>query len=131
VLSMDVHPEVPTIPGDYLRLRQILLNILSNAIKFTPRGGSVSVTLNFTETIAEILVTDSGCGISEEDLDRVMLPFVQAASSLSRKFPGSGLGLPISRELCSLHDGALEIDSAEGKGTIVRISLPRSNSLGA
>jgi PAS domain S-box-containing protein len=125
MFSIDIPPESPEIVGDFLKLKQVLLNIISNAIKFTPNGGSVSVALNFTETTAEILVADTGCGIAEEDLGRVMLPFVQAASSFTRKFQGSGLGLPIAHELCKLHGGSLEIESTEGKGTAVRISLPR------
>ncbi|MDB5395505.1 MAG: domain S-box protein [Rhodospirillales bacterium] len=128
-VSVATLPEYPHVRGDYLKLKQVLLNILSNAIKFTPRGGTVCVSLRLTETAALILVEDNGCGIPEADLERVVLPFVQAASSLSRKFEGSGLGLSIARGLCHLHGGALEIDSTEGEGTTVQILLPRSTSL--
>jgi PAS domain S-box-containing protein len=124
-LSADLPEECPEIPGDFLKLKQVLLNILSNAVKFTPPGGRISTQVAFTPGLALITVTDTGCGISEADLKRVMLPFVQVEASLSRKFPGSGLGLSIARSLCKLHGGTLTIDSVEGQGTAVRISLPR------
>jgi PAS domain S-box-containing protein len=127
-LSADIPAACPKIDGDYLKLKQVLLNIVSNAIKFTPSGGTVNVDLHFTESDATITVNDTGCGIPNRDLERVMLPFVQVENSMSRKFGGSGLGLPIARELCSLHGGSLEIDSVEGQGTEVRISLPLSDS---
>jgi two-component system, cell cycle sensor histidine kinase PleC len=127
-LSADIPAACPKIGGDYLKLKQVLLNIVSNAIKFTPSGGTVNVDLRFTESDATITVNDTGCGIPNRDLERVMLPFVQVENSMSRKFGGSGLGLPIARELCSLHGGSLEIDSVEGQGTKVCISLPLSNS---
>ena len=103
----------------------MLLNILSNAIKFTPAGGVVTIEASATEKGAEIKVADTGCGISEADLERVLQPFVQVENSLSRRFPGSGLGLSIARELCALHGGRLDIASVEGEGTTVRIILPR------
>jgi two-component system cell cycle sensor histidine kinase PleC len=86
------------------------------------------VGLRATETDAVITVRDTGCGISESDLERVVLPFVQVGSTLSRKFGGNELGLSIARELCSLHGGRLDIDSVEGQGTTVRISLRLANS---
>jgi PAS domain S-box-containing protein len=114
------------IPGDYLKLKQVLLNIFSNAIKFTPAGGKICIGLGFTQAEAVITVTDTGCGIPEGDIERVMLPFVQVGNTFSRKYGGSGLGLSIARELCSLHGGTLSIASVEGQGTTVRISLPLS-----
>ena len=102
----------------------MLLNILSNAIKFTPAGGRVAVRVSFTRSRAAVVVSDTGCGIPAADLKRVTLPFVQVASSLSRKYGGSGLGLSIARQLCTLHGGNLTIRSTEGKGTTVRITLP-------
>ncbi len=124
-LSTDIPDECPDIKGDFLKLKQVLLNLLSNAVKFTPAGGQVVTRVSFSPDTAVIEVADTGCGISEADLERVMLPFVQAENSLSRRFPGSGLGLSIARELCSLHRGTLSINSAVDRGTTVRISLPR------
>ena len=124
-LSTEIPDECPDIKGDFLKLKQVLLNVLSNAVKFTPAGGQVVTRVSFGPDTAVIEVADTGCGISEVDLERVMLPFFQAENSLSRRFPGSGLGLSIARELCSLHRGTLSIDSEVGRGTTIRISLPR------
>jgi PAS domain S-box-containing protein len=114
----------PEIRGDFLKLKQVLLNIFSNAIKFTPAGGKITVRVSFTNMRAAVSVSDTGCGIPVADLKRVTLPFVQVANSLSRKYGGSGLGLSIARQLCLLHGGSLSIRSVEGKGTTVRIALP-------
>ena len=123
-VSTEIPDDCPEIRGDFLKLKQVLLNIFSNAIKFTPPEGKMTVRLGFTRTQASITVSDTGCGIPAADLHRVTMPFVQVASSLSRKYGGSGLGLSIARQLCSLHGGRLSIRSVEGKGTTVRISLP-------
>jgi PAS domain S-box-containing protein len=125
-ISTDIPVDHPDIPGDYLKLKQVLLNIFSNAIKFTPADGKISIALRFTKAKAVITVTDTGCGIPGCDIERVMLPFVQVGNTLSRKYGGSGLGLSIARELCVLHGGMLRIASVEGQGTTVRISLPVS-----
>jgi len=124
-LRVNLPPDRLEITADHLKLKQVLLNILSNAIKFTPAGGVVTIEASATEKGAEIKVADTGCGISEADLERVLQPFVQVENSLSRRFPGSGLGLSIARELCALHGGRLDIASVEGEGTTVRIILPR------
>ncbi len=124
IVTADVPRECPEIRGDYLKLKQVLLNIFSNAIKFTPPDGKIFVRVSFNATQAVIAVSDTGCGIPAQDLKRVTLPFVQVANSLSRKYGGSGLGLSIARQLCELHRGRLTIRSVEGKGTTVRIALP-------
>jgi PAS domain S-box-containing protein len=123
-VSTDIPDTCPEVRGDFLKLKQILLNIFSNAIKFTPPNGKMTVRVSFTRTQALISVSDTGCGIPAADLKRVALPFVQVANSLSRKYGGSGLGLSIARQLCALHGGRLAIRSIEGIGTTVRIVLP-------
>ncbi|MDB5395926.1 MAG: domain S-box protein [Rhodospirillales bacterium] len=127
-LSADLPPGRPEIPGDFLKLKQVLLNVYSNAIKFTPSGGQITTQVLLTPDQALITVSDTGCGISEADLKRVTLPFVQVETALSRKHSGSGLGLSIARELCKLHGGRLTIESVEGQGTTVQIVLPRQIS---
>jgi two-component system, cell cycle sensor histidine kinase PleC len=122
---VDIPDDCPDIPGDFLKLKQVLLNILSNAVKFTPAGGTIATGVSCAGDITVITITDTGCGISESDLSRVMQPFVQADNSLSRRFEGSGLGLSIAQEYCRLHGGSLQIDSVEGQGTTVQIALPR------
>jgi len=113
------------IDGDYVKLKQVMLNVLSNAIKFTPPGGMVRVYTSDTSAGIGITVADTGCGIAEADLARIAQPFVQVESTLSRKHAGTGLGLSIAKKLCELHGGELVITSAEGKGTTVSIVLPR------
>jgi len=125
VLSAQIPADCPEIPGDFLKLKQVLLNVLSNAVKFTPPGGRISVSVSFDDDFATITVVDTGCGISKADLMRVLHPFVQAENSLSRRHQGSGLGLSIAQEFCNLHNGSLTIDSVESQGTTVRIALPR------
>jgi PAS domain S-box-containing protein len=120
----DIPVAYREIPGDLLKLKQVMLNIFSNAIKFTPPGGKIAVGVAYTATQAVVTVSDTGCGIAEADLERVTQPFVQVGNTLSRKYGGSGLGLSIAQQLCSLHGGRLTIRSTEGKGTTVRISLP-------
>jgi PAS domain S-box-containing protein len=124
-LVTDLPPSCPDIQGDFMKLKQVLLNILSNAIKFTPTGGQIETCVVFSDDTAIIAIRDTGVGIAAADLERVTLPFFQVENTLSRKFAGSGLGLSIARELVNLHGGRLEIDSTEGHGTTVRIMLPR------
>jgi signal transduction histidine kinase len=110
----DIPPDYREIPGDFLKLKQVMLNIFSNAIKFTPPGGKIAVGVAYTATQAVITVSDTGCGIAEADLERVTQPFVQVGNTLSRKYGGSGLGLSIAQQLCGLHGGRLTIRSVEG-----------------
>jgi PAS domain S-box-containing protein len=126
-LSTRIPADCPEIPGDFLKLKQVLLNILSNAVKFTPAGGTITTDVTFEGDLAVIRVADTGCGIPQSDLSRVMQPFVQADNSLSRKFGGSGLGLAIAEQYCKLHGGSLTIDSVEGQGTTAWIALPRAS----
>jgi signal transduction histidine kinase len=111
--------------GDRVRLKQVVLNILSNAIKFTPAGGHVSVSLRKADDGAIILsIRDTGIGMREDDIPRALQPFQQLDNSLSRKYEGTGLGLPITKLLVELHGGCLKIDSAPGAGTTVTIQFP-------
>ena len=123
-LSEDIPADPLEIQGDFRALKQVVLNVLSNAIKFTPPGGTVNASLSLAGADAAITVTDTGCGIAEEDLERVMLPFVQVAGSISRNFGGSGLGLTIAHDLCLLHRGSLRVVSSIGRGTTIEILLP-------
>jgi signal transduction histidine kinase len=106
---------------------QAILNLVSNAIKFTPSGGTVALSLTSSEQDGvNIEVRDSGIGIAAKDLERVLIPFEQVETSLSRKNSGTGLGLPYAKQLVELHHGTLRISSELGKGTTVTITLPRS-----
>ena len=124
-VSIDIAAGCPEISGDLLKLKQVLINIVSNAIKFTDPGGRVTIKVGVAGPWATITVRDSGHGISPEDLERIMLPFIQVDSAPSRRFEGSGLGLFIARELCVLHGGTLELTSVPEQGTTVVITLPQ------
>ena len=105
---------------------QAVLNIVVNAIKFTPSGGKVDLKLAAEPEGIQIRVCDTGIGIAAEDLDRVLVPFEQVESSFARRQGGTGLGLPYAKKLVELHGGVLRIDSEVGKGTVVTITLPRN-----
>jgi len=120
------------LPAEPLRLhvdvraaKQILLNLLTNAIKFTPRGGGVVVAAELDSQGKIVLsVADTGIGIAPQDLQRVLEPFAQVDNALNRKHSGTGLGLPLSRMLVELHGGKLMLSSRLGQGTIVKVDLP-------
>ncbi|MEQ8405674.1 MAG: ATP-binding protein [Oceanicaulis sp.] len=117
--------ELPRIEADPRALKQVMLNLMSNAVKFTPEGGKVMVR-GFDAADGVVLqVADTGIGISEEDLPRVGRPFEQIENQHSKKHQGSGLGLALSKSLVEMHGGSLRIDSVLGKGTTVSFSLPR------
>lgn len=119
---------LPYLLADERMLRQILLNILSNALKFTPVGGRIMVTLKSEPENAayKIVIADTGIGMTAENVKKALTPFGQVESSLSRKYDGTGLGLPLSRSLIELHGGRLTIESEPEKGTTVTLGFPGS-----
>ena len=124
-LENQLDAETPVVLGERRALQQVLLNILANAVKFTPRGGRVILRRGEAANGGcALVVEDTGIGIEHDALNRVMEPFQQADMTVSRKFGGSGLGLPISRNLIRLHGGDLFLESRIGTGTIVTIALP-------
>lgn len=112
--------------ADARRLRQVLVNLLSNAVKFTPGGGTVELTANGDADagLVRLEVKDSGPGIAEEDLPKLFQPFTQLDTRLSREHAGTGLGLALVRSLTELHGGRVEVESAPGKGSLFRVTLP-------
>jgi len=116
----------PSLPlrGDERKLKQIVTNLLSNAVKFTPAGGDIVVAARIEERRGVLEVRDSGIGIAPEHVARALSPFGQVDSRLSRRYEGTGLGLPLARALTELHGGTLTLDSAPGRGTTVRVILP-------
>ncbi len=124
-LAVDAPPEETKVRIDPRLVKQILLHLLTNSIKFTPKGGTVRLSAEIAENGMMLIdVSDTGIGISPEDIDRVLEPFAQADGSLARKFEGAGLGLPLSMKLTELHGGKLSIDSSPGMGTTVTVRLP-------
>ena len=122
--SIQIDPDLPAwVEGDSLRLRQILLNLLSNAIKFTDQG-EVRFSVKQGQKQIYFTVSDSGIGMSSEQLSRLFVPFDQADSSTTRKYGGSGLGLTISHTLALLMGGDLTVESEPGKGSTFTLCLP-------
>jgi len=118
-------PGDPIVRVDQRAVRQVVQNVLANAVKFTPAGGSVTASIAARDDGGlAVVVTDTGIGMDEAALRQVFEPFQQADRSITRRFGGTGLGLPISRRLMELHDGALTAESAPGQGTTVRIVFP-------
>ncbi len=115
---------LPHLRADARRVRQVLLNLLSNAVKFTPRGGAVRVTIARHGGGLGIVISDTGIGIAAADIPRALEHFGQVDSSLSRKYEGTGLGLPLARRLMELHGGRLDLESAVGIGTTVTARFP-------
>jgi two-component system, sensor histidine kinase and response regulator len=123
-LRCDVPKDMPRVRADELRLRQIVLNLLANAVKFTPAGGSVVVEVRREAEGVRIAVTDTGVGIAEDDLAAVLQPFVQLERVGSSRYEGTGLGLSLTQHLVALHGGRLAITSAVGEGTTATVLLP-------
>ncbi len=109
--------------ADRRAIKQIVLNLVSNALKFTPKGGSVTVTAQGYDGDFELVVADSGVGISREDLERLGRPYEQAGDSIHRQM-GTGLGLSLVRSFAELHGGDMVIESTVGEGTSVTVRLP-------
>ncbi len=129
--GLELNVELPggsvTARGDQRLLRQVLLNIVSNAVKFTPSGGHVAVQVTADGHAGiRITVRDTGIGIPPEHIERVLRPFEQVERALSRSHGGAGLGLSFALKVMELHEGALTIESAVGAGTIVCVTLPPS-----
>ena len=125
-LTTRVARDLLPIRGDERKLTQIVLNLLSNSIKFTPANGSVSVTAECNDAgDLAIKVSDTGIGIPPDKIAKALEPFGQIANSFSRGHAGTGLGLPLAKSLVELHGGRLALASEIGRGTTVAITLPK------
>jgi two-component system cell cycle sensor histidine kinase PleC len=124
-LSAASEDVLPVLVADTTRLKQILLNLISNAIKFTGSGGSVAVTVRRTSDGGVAFeVKDTGVGMTADEIGVALENFGQVDAGLGRRHEGTGLGLPLARRLAELHGGSLHIDSAKGHGTTVTVTLP-------
>ncbi len=125
-LNTELAPDLPPIESDSGKVRQILINLVSNAIKFTPAGGRVTIAARRDEAsgVMILVVTDTGIGIAPRDLDGIMQPYIQAPSSRSRE-AGTGLGLPITKQFVELLGGTIDVRSEVGAGTVFTIRLPQ------
>jgi signal transduction histidine kinase len=121
----EVPEELPALFADKRNIKQILTNLLSNALKFTSSGGGVTIRAWVHATDGYVFqVADTGIGIALEDIPKALSPFEQIDGSLNRKYEGAGLGLPLTKSLVELHGGSLDLQSQVGVGTTVTVRFP-------
>ena len=128
-LSYSAAEGLPQLRGDARLLKQILLNLVSNAAKFSPDMGNIRVSAGLAGGCVTVTVADDGIGIAPEDMAMVLQPFGQAESAISPKQEGTGLGLPLAKGLVELHGGTLTLDSVVGQGTRVTVTFPATRSV--
>ncbi len=117
--------------ADTLRLRQILINLLANAVKFTPEGGHVILSFDVSPAAAVFSVADTGIGMSPDEIAVATEPFRQIENAMVKRHEGVGLGLSLAKHMTEMHGGRLEIESEKGVGTTVRMVLPPERILHA
>jgi PAS domain S-box-containing protein len=130
-IDVDIRPQDLTLYADRRALCQILINLLSNALKFTPPEGAIALTAALDLGVVRIAVRDSGAGIDATDIPKLMKPFAQTDSLRRRQHAGAGLGLSLVRMMTELHGGHVSIESEVGRGTTVTLTFPRVASAGA
>jgi two-component system, cell cycle sensor histidine kinase PleC len=131
-LSLDAPSgEGPIVRADERLIKQAFLNVLGNALKFTPSGGAVRASIEVARERLLVRIVDTGLGIAEADLPRIFEPFVQLENAFSRKNGGAGLGLPLVKKIVDLHNGGLSVDSTLGAGTSVTMWFPAERMLTA
>ncbi len=123
-ITMDCPSDLPRICGDYRQLRQVFNHLVSNAVKYSPKGGAVSVTARREEDSVVITVRDEGIGISPQDLERIFERFYRVNNTARRVFGGTGLGLALVREIVTAHGGKVWVESALDRGSTFFVSLP-------
>jgi signal transduction histidine kinase len=121
---LDFPPSFPAIQGDETRLRQVLDNLISNAIKYSPKGGEIRISGHYDEDSVSVAVSDSGAGISEEEQEHIFERFYRVDDALSRKTQGTGLGLFLARAVVEAHHGTIGLESQLGKGSTFHFTLP-------
>jgi PAS domain S-box-containing protein len=130
-LSTDVEPGLPLLHCDERALKQVVLNFLSNAIKFTPAGGRVTTAVRRVARGVALSVADTGIGMAQDDIRIALEAFGQIDSKIARKHQGTGLGLPISKSLIEMHDGSLTVESEPNVGTTMTAVFPLSRVVSA
>ena len=129
-LLTDLPADVLSVRGDSVRLGQACDNLISNALKFTPRGGRVTVSLGSLSNCAVVTVRDTGIGIPESELDQLYARFFRASTATRNAVPGVGLGLTITKAIVTAHEGDLNVESEEGVGTAFIMTLPLTKASG-
>jgi signal transduction histidine kinase len=123
-LGLTLEPEEIAVRADERKLRQVVFNLISNAVKFTPSGGRVDVAARLTDGVVEVAVIDTGSGIAPENQELIFEEFGQVGGAGGKQHEGTGLGLPLSRKLVELHGGRLWVESVQGAGSTFRFTLP-------
>jgi two-component system cell cycle sensor histidine kinase PleC len=132
LLRAEVAPDLPPLFADLRVTKQIVTNLVSNAVKFTPKDGTVElIARRLDATQAEIIVRDTGIGIAKADIPEVLKPFMQVDGALQRRQSGTGLGLPIVKSLTDLSGGSFTLESELGQGTVVTLHLPLASDKAA
>ena len=126
-ITLDFDRALPAVSGSGRMLQQVFINLLTNAVKFTPPGGTVTVrAAPHGAADVAITISDTGIGMSEEEIELALTAFGQVDSRLTRRYDGTGLGLPLAKAIVELHRGRLEIVSHPGRGTTITVALPRA-----
>lgn len=130
--TVNIAPDVPLLEADFEKLRHVIENLCGNAVKFTPEGGRVDLTIiwDSTEDVIQISVADTGIGIASQNHSRIFEKFVQIDSGTSRHYSGTGLGLSLAKEYTEMHGGTIEVVSDLGRGSTFLVRIPRVSSGG-
>ena len=124
-LKFESQDMLPVLKGDALRIKQVVINLMTNAIKFSHEGDTVTLSMGMGEdNQVEVKVIDTGIGMNDEQVEIALSAFGQVDSGHTREYEGTGLGLPISKAIVELHDGSLDVKSSPGLGTTIIMRLP-------
>jgi signal transduction histidine kinase len=129
-LSAEISADIAMITADKTKIKQVILNLLANALKFTPNGGRVGIRASGSSAGVQVDVWDTGIGIPAEDCGKLFRPFLQLDTSTTRKYEGTGLGLYLSRQLVDLHGGSIRVESTPGAGSRFSFTIPRVAAAG-
>ncbi|RSD34896.1 MAG: multi-sensor signal transduction histidine kinase, partial [Methanohalophilus sp.] len=124
----DTNQEYP-VYADKLKIKQVLYNLFSNAIKFTPEKGKIAIDIDYGDEDITISVSDSGIGIPPEEQDKIFESFRQLDSNSNRQYQGTGLGLALVKKIIEMHGGQIWVESEVGKGSTFKFTLPRQNDI--
>ena len=128
--TCEIDPDVPLVTADFEKLRHVLENLCGNAVKFTSEGGAVLLAVSYHPECGQVWmrVTDTGIGIAKKDQRRIFDRFVQADSSASRSYNGTGLGLALAKEYAEMHGGTISVESEPGRGSTFTVRIPVEGS---